>query len=288
MLHSMTGFAHESLKVGIGATLTWEIRTLNHRYLDVQFKLPNAFSSKEPDFRKQLAKKIKRGKVECSLHYQKTIDKKTDIQIDNDLVEILNARIAEFPKKVSLAPINPIELLKWPGVIKQSEFDAEPLYKKADSLFSNALDSVTKMRLNEGMRITEILCTKCDEIEQIINMVRKRMPKVLRMSLEKQKNRLKKLNIEADPLRLEMELALISQKIDIDEEIDRIKSHVVEIQDTIQNKSNIGRRLDFLMQELNREANTLGSKSADMKTTQASINLKVIIEKMREQIQNVE
>jgi uncharacterized protein (TIGR00255 family) len=284
----MTGFAHESLKVGIGTTLTWEIRTLNHRYLDVQFKLPNAFSSKEPDFRKQLSKKIKRGKVECSLHYQKTVDKKTDIQIDNSLVEILNARIAELPKEVSLAPISPIELLKWPGVIKRSEFDAEPLYKEADSLFSNALDSVTKMRLNEGMRITEILCTKCDEIEQIINMVRKRMPKVLGMSLEKQKNRLKKLNIEADPLRLEMELALISQKIDIDEEIDRIKSHVVEIQDTIQNKSNIGRRLDFLMQELNREANTLGSKSADTKTTQASINLKVIIEKMREQIQNVE
>ena len=288
MLHSMTGFAHESLEVEIGTILTWEIRTLNHRYLDVQFKLPNAFSSKEPHFRKQVAKTIRRGKVECNLYFQKTIDKKTDMEIDTTLIEILNTRIAELSKNISLTAINPIELLRWPGVIKQSEFNVEPLYESADLLFNSALDSISKMRLSEGNRITEILYSKCDEIELIINMVRKRMPKVLNMSIEKQKGRLKKLNVEADPARLEMELALISQKIDIDEEIDRIKSHVVEIRDTMQNKTNIGRRLDFLVQELNREANTLGSKSADTKTTRAAINLKVVIEKMREQIQNVE
>lgn len=287
MLHSMTGFAHKSVETEFG-TLTWEVRTLNHRYLDVQFKLPNAFSSKEQYFRKQVSKTLTRGKVECNLYFQKAVDKKTDIQIDNDLVEILSARIYELSKKLPTKPVNPVELLRWPGLIKPIELDAKPLHKNASLLFDDILSSISEMRLSEGERIAKILNSRCDEIAIITKSVRKRMPTVLSASRIKQQERLKKLNIEANPERLEMELALFSQRIDIDEEIDRLESHIVEIRDAILNKKVVGRRLDFLMQELNREANTLGSKSADVETTKASVNLKVIIEKMREQIQNVE
>tara|TARA_Y100000389_G_C17410028_1_gene490324 strand:- start:152 stop:1003 length:852 start_codon:yes stop_codon:yes gene_type:complete len=283
----MTGFAHKSVETEFG-TLTWEVRTLNHRYLDVQFKLPNVFNSKEQDFRKQVSKTLTRGKVECNLYFQKTVDKTTDMQIDNDLFEILSARIYEVSKKLATKSVNPIELLRWPGLIKPMELDAKPLHQSASLLFSDILSSISEMRLSEGERIAKVLNSRCDEIAIITKLVRKRIPTVLSDSRIKQQERLKKLNVEANPERLEMELALFSQRIDIDEEIDRLESHIVEIRDAIFNKKVVGRRLDFLMQELNREANTLGSKSADVETTKASVNLKVVIEKMREQIQNVE
>ena len=288
MLHSMTGFARESVETALG-TLTWEIRAVNHRYLDVQFKLPEDLRPREQAFRQQASATLGRGKVECGLYFRRAVDQQTEMQIDADLVALLGHRISELSAKLpATAAINPIEILRWPGVMKQPEIDAEPLFGEATTLLETALRAINVMRQNEGRRIEEMLESRCAEIADIAKAVRKRMPEVLAASRAKQKDRIEKLDVKADPARLEVELALIAQKIDVDEELDRLESHLIEIRDAIAGEKAVGRRLDFLMQELNREANTLGSKSADTETTKAAVDLKVLIEQMREQIQNVE
>jgi uncharacterized protein (TIGR00255 family) len=284
----MTGFARESVETALG-TMTWEIRAVNHRYLDVQFKLPEDLRPKEQAFRQQASATLGRGKVECGLYFRRAVDQQTEMQIDTELVELLGRRISELCAKLpTTAAINPVEILRWPGVMKQPEIDAEPLFGEAATLLDTALQAINVMRQSEGRRIEEMLELRCAEIEGIAKAVRKRMPEVLAASRTKQRERIEKLDVEADPARLEVELALIAQKIDVDEELDRLESHLVEIRNAIAGEKAVGRRLDFLMQELNREANTLGSKSADTETTKAAVDLKVLIEQMREQIQNVE
>jgi uncharacterized protein (TIGR00255 family) len=288
MLHSMTGFARESVETALG-TLSWEIRAVNHRYLDVQFKLPEDLRPKEQAFRQQASAALSRGKVECGLYFRRAFDQQTEMQIDTELVELLGHRISELSARLpATSAINPVEILRWPGVMKQPEIDAEPLFGEAESLLETTLQAINVMRQSEGQRIEEMLESRCAEIESIAKAVRKRMPEVLAASRTKQRERIEKLDVEADPARLEVELALIAQKIDVDEELDRLESHLVEIRNAIAGEKAVGRRLDFLMQELNREANTLGSKSADTETTRAAVDLKVLIEQMREQIQNVE
>jgi uncharacterized protein (TIGR00255 family) len=288
MLHSMTGFARESVETTLG-TLTWEIRAVNHRYLDVQFKLPEDLRPKEQAFRQQASAVLGRGKVECGLFFRRAADQQSEMQVDTDLVALIGARISEVSAKLpATAAVNPVEILRWPGVMQQPEIDAEPLFSEASTLLDTALQAIDSMRLSEGQRIAEMLEGRCAEIATIAASVRARMPEVLAASRLKQKARIEKLDVEADPARLEVELALIAQKIDVDEELDRLESHLVEIRDALVDEKPVGRRLDFLMQELNREANTLGSKSADTDTTKAAVDLKVLIEQMREQIQNVE
>jgi len=288
MLHSMTGFARESVETALG-TLTWEIRAVNHRYLDVQFKLPDDLRPKEQAFRQQASAVLGRGKVECGLFFRRATDQQSEMQIDTDLVALIGARISEVSAKLpATTAVNPVEILRWPGVMQQPEIDAEPLFGEATTLLDIALQAINSMRLSEGQRIAEMLEGRCVDIATIAATVRARMPEVLMASRLKQKARIEKLDVEADPARLEVELALIAQKIDVDEELDRLESHLVEIRDALADEKPVGRRLDFLMQELNREANTLGSKSADTDTTKAAVDLKVLIEQMREQIQNVE
>ena len=284
----MTGFARESAESGIG-TLTWEIRAVNHRYLDVQFKLPEDLRPKEQAFRQQASSSLGRGKVECALYFRRAFDQDKEMQIDTNLVELIGRRISDLTAKLpNVAAVSPIEILRWPGVVQQPEIDVEPLVGAASELLDKALTAIDKMRSSEGQRIAEMLESRCAEIEAISNGVRARMPEVLEAARAKQKERLANLDVEADPARLEVELALLATKIDVDEELDRLESHLVEIRDALKSGKPVGRRLDFLMQELNREANTLGSKSADTETTRAAVDLKVLIEQMREQIQNVE
>ncbi len=288
MLHSMTGFARESVETDTG-TLTWEIRAVNHRYLDVQFKLPEDLRPKEQAFRQQASASLGRGKVECALYFRRAVHQDSEMQIDTDLVELIGHRISELTSKLpNVAAVNPIEILRWPGVVLQNDADAEPMFEQAATLFDKALAAIKDMRSNEGDRIAEMIESRCEDIASIAKSVRKRMPEVLAATRAKQKERIDKLDVEADPARLEVELALIAQKIDVDEELDRLDSHLVEIRSALKSKKPVGRRLDFLMQELNREANTLGSKSADAETTKAAVDLKVLIEQMREQIQNIE
>ena len=288
MLHSMTGFARESVETPIG-TLTWEIRAVNHRYLDVPFKLPEDLRPKEQLFRQQASAALGRGKVECALYFRRALNQDNELKLDTDLVELIGHRISELTAKLpNVAAANPIEILRWPGVVLQTEADTEPLFEQATALLEKALAGLNDMRASEGKRIAEMLNSRCADIAQISASVRTRMPEVLAATRAKQKERIENLNVEADPTRLELEIALIAQKIDVDEELDRLESHLIEIQDAINSGKPVGRRLDFLMQELNREANTLGSKSADTETTKAAVDLKVLIEQMREQIQNVE
>ena len=211
------------------------------------------------------------------------------MQIDTNLVELISHRISDLTAKLSnVAAVNPIDILRWPGVVQQAELDVEPLFKEAGALLDKTLTAIGEMRSSEGARIADMLESRCAEIEAIAKTVRARMPEVLDTARAKQKERIANLDVAADPARLEVELALLATKIDVDEELDRLESHLVEIRDALKDKKPVGRRLDFLMQELNREANTLGSKSADTETTKAAVDLKVLIEQMREQIQNVE
>ena len=284
----MTGFARESAE-SVHGTLTWEIRAVNHRYLDLQFKLPDELRPHEQVFRQQASGALGRGKVVCAMFFRRTLSQDSDMQVDTGLVELIGHRISDITVKLpNVAAVNPIEILRWPGVIKQTEVDVEPLVPEATALLDKALASIGEMRASEGARIEEMLASRCADIGELSKSVRARMPEVLAATRAKQKERIDALDVEADPARLEVELALVATKLDVDEELDRLDSHLVEIRDAIAAGKPVGRRLDFLMQELNREANTLGSKSADTETTKAAVELKVLIEQMREQIQNVE
>jgi len=288
MLHSMTGFARETADAEIGA-LTWEIRAVNHRYLDVQFRLPEQMRAHEQAFRQAVAASLNRGKVECTLHFRRAFDQQAELQINTELVELVGTRIKEMSAVLpATGAVNPFDVLRWPGVVEQADIDSEPLFEAALPLLQDALKAINAMRASEGSRIAEMLDSRCADIASISQSVRARMPEVLDAARTKQRERIDKLDVQADPARLEMELALIAQKLDVDEELDRLDSHLTEIRDIVKRDEPVGRRLDFLMQELNREANTLGSKSNDTETTRASVELKVLIEQMREQIQNVE
>ena len=289
MLHSMTGFARQAVESGAG-TLTCEIRAVNHRYLDLQFRLPDELRSKEPELRQQLAASIARGKVDCSLHLKRRAGTSNEIRINAGLVQQLCQRAQEIGVilKNRAAPVSPLDILRWPGVIEDQDIDAEPLFQSASALLAATVTSLGEMRQSEGARIADLLHTRCGELLSITAGVKVRLPSVLDAAHRKQKERIEKLDVIADPARLETELALIAQKMDIDEELDRLESHVSEIRQVLGSSQPVGRRLDFLMQELNREANTLGSKSADAETTRAAVDLKVLIEQMREQIQNIE
>ena len=284
----MTGFARHSAETEAG-TLTWELRTVNHRYLDIHFKLPEELRPKEQEFKQRVSASLGRGKVECSLHLARSPADTNNLQVNMELVGLLRKRVTEIATALhDTQLLNPIDVLRWPGVISEPDIDTEPLYKDAAALLDTALQAMTEMRRAEGGRIATMLASRCEDIASLSASVRERLPEVLAAAHKKQRERIERLDIEADPARLEVELALIAQKLDVDEELDRLDSHLEEIGQAIGSDGPVGRRLDFLMQELNREANTLGSKSADAQTTKAAVELKVLIEQMREQIQNVE
>jgi uncharacterized protein (TIGR00255 family) len=287
-LDSMTGFAREDTETQFG-TLTCELRTVNHRYLDVHFRLPDELRAKEIELRQRIGSKLKRGKVDCSLHLRRSGGAAAELNINKDLVQQIGTRIDEIATLLpATQAVDPVDILRWPGVIEEPAIDAEPLFAAATDLLEHTLGTLGQMRSSEGQRIAAMLETRCKDILLLAAGVRERMPQVLKAVRAKQQERIDKLDVDADPARLETELALVAQKLDVDEELDRLESHISEIRTALQNKDAVGRRLDFLMQELNREANTLGSKSADAETTKAAVELKVLIEQMREQIQNVE
>jgi len=286
MLNSMTGFARQVAESPLG-TLTCEIRSVNHRYLDVSFRLPEELRAKELELRQRVGETVSRGKVECSLHFRRALG--DDGKINQDLVRQLGNRIEEIGRLLpKTRKIDPIDIMRWPGVVEEAELETESLIAAASGVLTETLAALAEMRASEGERIAAMLQSRCEEILKIAARVKTRMPEVLASVRNKQRERIDKLDVEADPARLEMELALIAQKLDVDEELDRRGSHVSEMNKVLSGNEPVGRRLDFLMQELNREANTLGSKTADAETTKAAVDLKVLIEQMREQIQNIE
>ena len=229
----MTGFARQSADSELG-TLTWELRTVNHRYLDVQFRLPDELRGKEQAFKQQLGAVLKRGKVECTLHVRRGLNQQEDLQINLDLVALIRKRVTDISRAMhDTQLINPIDILRWPGVVSEAEIDAEPLYVEASALLDKSLEAIAAMRASEGERIGEMLESRCADIATIATSVRERLPEVLSSAHARQRERLERLDVEADPARLEVELALIAQKLDVDEELDRLDSHLAEIRQAL-------------------------------------------------------
>ena len=288
MLHSMTGFARVESESALG-TVSWELRSVNHRYLDVQFRLPDALRGSEPALRTRAGARLGRGKVDCTLSLRPADEQQGELPIDRARLEQLRDALAMAADVCPEAnPASAMDLLRWPGVITERQVDSDALATLAAGLFDEALSELVAMRAREGERLAALLLDRCDDIDALTAAVRTRRPQVLAAIRTRMKDRLATLDVDADPARLETELAIIAQKLDVDEELDRLDAHIAEIRTVLESTEPVGRRLDFLMQELNREANTLGSKSADAETTRAAVDLKVAIEQMREQIQNVE
>jgi len=288
MIRSMTAFARQEADTEAG-TLSWEIRSLNHRYLELGVRLPEELRSMEAAVRERAGKRLGRGKVECTCRYRPQVTGAVPVDLDQDnlgrLLAACEAVSARLPESV---PLSPIELLRWPGVVREDMLDTGPLVKTSLALFEQTLDELVAAREREGAQIRELLLQRCSAMDELVVKARALLPEIRAALRAKLEARLAELDTPAEPGRLEQELVLQIQKIDVDEELDRLRSHIGEMRRVLDREEPVGRRLDFLMQELNREANTLGSKSVAVDTTGISVELKVLIEQMREQVQNVE
>ena len=288
MVRSMTAFARQELAKDWG-TLTLELRSVNHRYLDVSLRLPEDFRNLESKIREKISAKLARGKVDVGLRFLRTETSSGEIIIDKELVQ----QIANASREIDHILYNPeavssLDLLRWPGVIKTPELDSAELTTTLFELLDVTLEELLEGRVREGEKLAGLIQQRCQSISDVIVEVKKRLPEIMQIWREKLLKRIQDASVEVDENRLEQELVIIAQKTDVDEELDRLVTHVTEVERVLKEQKPIGRRLDFLMQELNREANTLGSKSIDTETTKASVDLKVLIEQMREQIQNIE
>ncbi|MGP3790220.1 YicC/YloC family endoribonuclease [Pseudomonas sp. B392_1p] len=287
MVHSMTAFAR-SERTGPRGTLIWELRSVNHRYLEPHLRLPESFRDLEGAVRDALRQGLSRGKVECTLRLVEDTTGKP-LQIDRErAAQLINAAESVAALIKQPAPLNPLEVLAWPGVLVADAADPQALNAAATQLFREALDELRQGREREGAELSKLLNERLDSILEEVATLRQQVPLMLALQRQKILDRFAELQGEVDPQRLEQELVLLAQKSDVAEELDRLSTHVGEVRRVLKAGGAAGRRLDFLMQELNREANTLGSKAFDPRSTQAAVNLKVLIEQMREQVQNIE
>ena len=288
MIRSMTAFARHSLRSDWGE-LVWELRTVNHRYLEIGFRLPEELRSLETDCRKLIARHLRRGKVDCSLKVRFADSAASDVQVNEALLGSLAQRVGEIAARLDRpGKVDPLGLLRWPGVVRDTERDTGPVETAALEALDQVLVILTQSRRDEGERIHTMIVERCDGIAGEVGRIRARLPAVRERMRERITGRLQELQADFDQDRLEQELVMQAQKMDVDEELDRIDSHLVETRKVLDRKDAVGRRLDFLMQEFNREANTLASKSNDTETTGAAVAIKVLVEQMREQVQNVE
>lgn len=288
MTRSMTAFARHEAQTELG-TLSWEIRSVNHRYLELGFRLEESFRPLEMAMRKRISDTLSRGKVEVALRYKAPEQQQDDIQINEPLArKVIDqyqqlAGISQNPAALDL-----MKVLQWPGVIQTESLDQQALSQRVMQTLDKALSDLLATREREGQALQVMIEQRCAQINAIADQVRKVMPDILENQRQKLRERVEDMQVNLEPERLEQEMVLLAQKSDVAEELDRLQSHVKEVEHVLQRDEPIGRRLDFLMQELNREANTLGSKSIDSGTTRFSVDLKVLIEQMREQIQNIE
>lgn len=287
-LNSMTGFGRVETQTP-DAGLEVEIRSVNHRYLDLQFRLPDGFRALEPDLRQLVSADIKRGKIDATITLSRRKDGGPATQLNMERAEEVIAQLKAIATRLDdAAPISPVAVMRSPGVIEEHAIDPSTYFEAVQQTVQGAVEQLRESRAKEGAKIEQMIDTRCGEILGIVTAVKKRLPTVLEEIRTKLQQRVESLQVQVDQDRLEQELAIIAQKLDVSEELDRLQAHVTEVRSTFDDNQPVGRRLDFLMQELNREANTLGSKSADTQTTQAAVDLKVLIEQMREQVQNVE
>ncbi len=287
MIRSMTGFARRERQFAWGL-LAWELKTVNHRFLEIGCRLPEEFRAAEADFRQTIAGAVRRGKVDCSLHFRPAA-LAGSLEVEAELLASLTLRAQQVASQAGgSARIDVMDLLRWPGVVREHRRDAAPLIAAAHILLGEALLELAHFRDSEGGRLRDALEQRCAGLMDFAARVTERLPEVRSRMRAKLLERIAQLVSEVDHDRLEQELATLAQRLDVDEEIDRLRGHVDEVRKAFLGREPAGRRLDFLMQELNREANTLSSKSQDIETTRAAVDMKVLIEQMREQVQNVE
>ncbi len=288
MIKSMTAFARRDTQADWGS-LTCEIRTVNHRYLEPSLRLPDALRDLENDFREQLRTQLRRGKVDVSLRLQLSESADQGLQVNEKLAGALNEAANRINRMLdNPAHINAIDILRWPGVLTSAEQDLEPVKSVAQEVFSQTVEELIAVRQREGERLQPLFEDRLTTLSAGIAELRQRMPDLLSQQDKNLRDRIRAAGVELDEERLAQEMVMLAQKSDVAEELDRLDAHVSEVRETLASDEAIGRRLDFLMQELNREANTLSSKSIDAGVSRMAVDFKVLIEQMREQIQNIE
>lgn len=288
MTASMTAFARLQADHSFG-TLIWEIRAVNHRYLESSFRLPEAVRQLEGGLREMLRQHIQRGKVEAQLKLISSHGTSEEVTLDENVVKQLHSLTSALRTQFShLAPLSPMEVLRWPGLIVERQQDVKDMEEQAMISFSQTVAAFQQQREREGAELQKLIEDRLAQVSSIVAGIRQQLPVILAAQAERIKTQFAELQLQVDPSRLEQEIVLIAQKADIHEELDRLDTHVKEVQHTFKQKGQVGRRLDFLMQEFNREANTICSKAIVTTTTFGAVELKVLIEQMREQIQNIE
>ena len=288
MTHSMTAFANSETDFE-NLTISCELRSVNHRYCDISLKIPERFRFAEAEIRRVISQKLKRGKIECNLSYKKHQQIQQTVSVDMQAVQALLTTTQAIEKLMDKPnSFSSLEVLNFPGIQVEQESDKTALQQSLQLLVNTATGNLLVAREREGLQLERLITLRCEKMQQFVSQAKTRLPVVLEQLRTKLINHIAELVADPDYDRVEQEMVLLTQKLDVDEELDRLETHIVEVLRVLEQKEPIGRRLDFLMQEMNREANTLGSKSADKEMTSISIELKVLIEQMREQVQNIE
>ena len=287
MIFSMTAFARNEVKQDWG-TGVWEIRSVNQRFLETYFRLPEQFRALEPVLRERFRKKLNRGKVECALRFSANDAAVGKLQLNEELAKQVMKAADWVQSHGQSTGVNPVDVLRWPGVITAEETDTDVIQADLLAGFDEAVEAFISARADEGATLRTLIEQRLDGIETEVSKVAERMPEIMTWQRERIQSRFAEAEVELDSGRFEQEMIMLAQKIDVAEELDRLNSHVTETRKILKKGGACGRRLDFMMQEFNRESNTLGSKSINTEITQSAVELKVLIEQMREQIQNIE
>lgn len=287
MIRSMTAYARKEIKSNWGSA-AWELRSVNQRYLETYIRLPEQFRSLEPAIRERIRSRLTRGKVECNLRFEADPSAQGELVLNEQLAKQL-VKAANWVKLQSdEGEINPVDILRWPGVMSSTDQDLDTISAQLLEVLEQTLDEFIDAREREGTALRTLIEQRLEGVKQEVAKVRVHMPQILQWQREKLVSKLEEAEIQVDSNRLEQELILMAQRIDVAEELDRLDAHVKETFSILDKKEAVGRRLDFMMQEFNRESNTLASKSINPDVTTSAIELKVLIEQMREQIQNIE
>ena len=288
MISSMTAYARKEINQSWG-TASWELRSVNQRYLETYIRMPEQFRSLEPIIRERLRGRLTRGKIECNLRFElDPASQHQELSLNEDLARQVLSAVNWIKTEYKSGDVNPIDVLRWPGVLSAKEQNLDSMSQEILALLDEAINELITVREREGEVLRDLIIQRLDSITTEVEKIRQWMPQILEWQKERLQNKLAEANIELDKSRLEQEIVLMAQRIDVAEELDRLMTHVKETYAILKKNEAVGRRLDFMMQEFNRESNTIASKSINADVTASAIELKVLIEQIREQVQNIE
>lgn len=288
MISSMTAYARKEINQSWG-TASWELRSVNQRYLETYIRMPEQFRSLEPIIRERLRGRLTRGKIECNLRFElDPASQHQELSLNEDLARQVLSAVNWIKTEYKSGDVNPIDVLRWPGVLSAKEQNLDNISQEILALLDEAINELIAVREREGQVLRDLIIQRLDSITTEVEKIRQWMPQILEWQKERLQNKLAEANIELDKSRLEQEIVLMAQRIDVAEELDRLMTHVKETYAILKKNEAVGRRLDFMMQEFNRESNTIASKSINADVTASAIELKVLIEQIREQVQNIE